>query len=76
MRFFCRGRVVEFDRPEYRVLLREMGKEEPVGARAVIVLDIFKVSVSFIWMCSFNHFSASVLLSLSVLNVMHCHSRP
>ena len=76
MRFFCRGRVVEFDRPEYRVLLREMGKEEPVGARAVIVLDIFKVSVSVLCICLFNHFSTSVLLSLPAINAMCCYFLP
>lgn len=47
LRLFCRGRVVEFWDEEFGVLTRQMGMEVPVGARAVIVLDIFKVCVSF-----------------------------
>ena len=43
MRFFCIGRVVETDQPEYPLLLQKMGKEDIAGARAVIVLNIFKV---------------------------------
>lgn len=47
MRLFCMGRVVEFDREEYKTLLERMRKEHVVGARAVIVLHIFKVSMDF-----------------------------
>lgn len=43
MRLFCKGRVVEFWDEEFGILTRQMGMEVPVGARAVIVLDIFKV---------------------------------
>lgn len=43
LRLFCKGRVVEFWDEEFGVLTRGMGKEVPVGARAVIVLEIFKV---------------------------------
>ena len=43
VRFFCNGRVVEYDSPEYMPLLEKMGKEEVVGARAVILLHVFKV---------------------------------
>ena len=43
MRFFCTGRVVEFDQPDFAGLLQRMGKVEFDGVRAVIVLDIFKV---------------------------------
>jgi hypothetical protein len=46
MRFFCTGRVVEWDQPEFETLLQEMGKEKVVSARAVIVLDVFKVQTS------------------------------
>jgi hypothetical protein len=43
MRFFCTGRVVEWDRPEFESLLERMGKMRIQGARAVILLDVFKV---------------------------------
>ena len=42
LRFFCKGRVVECDKPEYGSLLKKMGKKEVIGARAVIVLDVWK----------------------------------
>ena len=43
MRLFCTGYPIEADRPEFHEWLARMGKEEFAGARAVIVLDIFKV---------------------------------
>ena len=43
MRFFCMGKVVEWDAPEFEPLLKKMGKTRIDGARAVILLDIFKV---------------------------------
>ncbi|MCJ1259127.1 hypothetical protein MMC24_006962 [Lignoscripta atroalba] len=46
MRFFCTGRVVEWDEPEFEPLLKKMGKRRVEGARAVILLDIFKVQTS------------------------------
>ncbi|KAI5194430.1 hypothetical protein AUEXF2481DRAFT_4870 [Aureobasidium subglaciale EXF-2481] len=46
LRLFCKGRVVEFCDDEFGPLTRQMGMEVPVGARAVIVLDIFKVQTS------------------------------
>ncbi|CAD6569713.1 MAG: hypothetical protein ASARMPRED_003115 [Alectoria sarmentosa] len=46
MRFFCMGKVVEWDDPRFDVLLKKMGKERIEGARAVILLDIFKVQTS------------------------------
>lgn len=49
LRLFCKGRVVEFWDGEFGSLTRQMGMEVPVGARAVIVLDIFKVS-NFPWL--------------------------
>ena len=45
LRFFCRGRVVEYDKPEYGRLLQRIEKKEVVGARAVIVLDVWKVGM-------------------------------
>lgn len=42
MRLFCTGRVVEHDQPEFEQLLSKMGKKTFDGARAVILLDIFK----------------------------------
>ena len=46
MRWFCTGRVVEWDQPEYEGLLKSMGKEEITGARAVIVLHVYKGEIS------------------------------
>ncbi|CAF9933180.1 MAG: hypothetical protein ALECFALPRED_005496 [Alectoria fallacina] len=46
MRFFCMGKVVEWDDPRFDGLLRKMGKERIEGARAVILLDVFKVQTS------------------------------
>ena len=43
MRLFCTGRVVEFDDSQYQSLLTQMSKAHVDGARAVILLDIFKV---------------------------------
>jgi hypothetical protein len=46
LRLFCKGKVVEFWEDGFLETTREMGMEVPVGARAVIVLDIFKVCFS------------------------------
>jgi hypothetical protein len=46
MRFFCKGRVVEWDEPEFGHSLDRMGKQRIEGARAVILLDVFKVQTS------------------------------
>lgn len=43
MRFFCWGKVVEWDQPGFEGLIGKMGKEKIQGARAVILLDVFKV---------------------------------
>lgn len=45
LRFFCTGKVVEWDDPKFEALLQRMGKERIEGARAVISLDVFKVRV-------------------------------
>ena len=49
MRFFCKGRVVEWDAPGFEGLLRKMGKGRIEGARAVILLDIFTVIIDSIF---------------------------
>jgi hypothetical protein len=46
MRFFCTGRVVEWDQPEFETLLGRMGKKRIQAARAAILLDVFKVQTS------------------------------
>ncbi|QSZ36001.1 hypothetical protein DSL72_007125 [Monilinia vaccinii-corymbosi] len=46
MRFFCTGRVVEWNAPQFQPLVLKMGKEHVVGARAVILLDVWKVQTS------------------------------
>lgn len=45
MRFFCMGEVVEWDDERFEGLLGRMGKERIEGARAVILLDVFKVRI-------------------------------
>ena len=47
MRFFCMGKVVEWDDVRFGQLLKRMGKERIEGARAVILLDVFKVRVPY-----------------------------
>lgn len=42
MRWHCKGRVVEWDQPEFEKLLKEVGKEKIIGARAVIMLEVWK----------------------------------
>ncbi|MCJ1473292.1 hypothetical protein MMC13_001943 [Lambiella insularis] len=44
-RFFCKGRVVEWDAPQFGEWVRRMGKAEKMveGIRAVIVLDVWKL---------------------------------
>ena len=44
LRLFCRGRVVEADNPDFATTISRMGKNVFIGARAVILLDILKVS--------------------------------
>lgn len=51
MRFFCMGKIVEWDQPEFEPLIRKMGKESIQGARAIILLDVFKVGIHFLWDC-------------------------
>ncbi len=46
LRFFCRGRVVEWDQREFEPLLGRMGKRRVDGGRAIIVLDVWKVQTS------------------------------
>lgn len=43
MRFFCTGRVVAWNEPGFDGWLTRMGNKNLTGARAVIVLDVFKV---------------------------------
>ncbi|KAI9810812.1 MAG: hypothetical protein M1827_006019 [Pycnora praestabilis] len=46
MRLFCKGSIVEWDSPRFEPLLKEMGKERIDGARAIVLLDVFKVQTS------------------------------
>lgn len=47
MRLFCKGRVIEWDQPGFDTLWKKMGIARPVeGARAIILLDVFKVQTS------------------------------
>jgi hypothetical protein len=42
MRWFCRGKVVEWDAEGFDELLKGMGKERVVGTRAVVVFKVWK----------------------------------
>jgi hypothetical protein len=44
MRLFCTGRVVEWNEPGFEGWLTRMGNKKVTGMRAVILLDVFKVS--------------------------------
>lgn len=44
LRLFCTGTVVEWDQPEFFRYSQRMAKPQTVGARAIIKLDVFKVS--------------------------------
>jgi hypothetical protein len=44
LRLFGTGSVIEWDQPEYHKYSQHMGKPQVVGARAIIILHIFKVS--------------------------------
>jgi hypothetical protein len=47
LRFFCKGKVIEWDQPEFGTIGEKMGITKPVeGARAIILLDVFKVQTS------------------------------
>lgn len=54
MRFFCKGRVIAWNEPGFDGWLKRMGGLNLTGARAVIVLDVFKASSTIlfsIWWC-------------------------
>ncbi|CAG8950166.1 hypothetical protein HYFRA_00008403 [Hymenoscyphus fraxineus] len=46
VRFFCTGRVVEWDTPEFQVLVSKMGKKKVEGARAVLLFKVWKAQSS------------------------------
>lgn len=46
LRLFCNAKVLEHDQPEFPEMIRKVGGEGLAGARAVILLDIFKVQTS------------------------------
>lgn len=46
LRLFCRGTVVEVDDPDFENTVHRIGKKVLPGARAIILLDIWKVSQS------------------------------
>ena len=43
MRFFCKGRIVEWNDPGFAGWLKRMGGKDIKGARAVVLLEVFKV---------------------------------
>jgi len=45
LRLFCTGTVIEWDQPEFLAYSQRMGEHHIVGARAIIKLDVFKVSI-------------------------------
>ena len=45
LRLFSTGTVIEWDQPEFDECVQRMGKTPIAGARAIIQLDVFKVSI-------------------------------
>lgn len=54
MRLFCTGSVIEWNDPRYAGYVKEMGVKSLVGARAVIILDIFKVGFVFMVLVDYH----------------------
>jgi hypothetical protein len=52
LRLFCTGAIIEWNQPEFLGYSQRMGKPQTVGARAIIKLDVFKVSIC-LW-CDFR----------------------
>ena len=46
LRFYCWGRVIEHDSPEFLPTIDRMGHQRVNGARAIILLDVWKVGTS------------------------------
>ncbi|KIX04343.1 uncharacterized protein Z518_05211 [Rhinocladiella mackenziei CBS 650.93] len=46
MRLFCTGRLVAWNEPGFDGWLKRMGNKNVIGARAVIILDVFKAQTS------------------------------
>ncbi|KAK3073656.1 hypothetical protein LTR53_004562 [Teratosphaeriaceae sp. CCFEE 6253] len=46
MRWFCTGRVIEYDDIYFNTWLKMMKKDKIEGTRAIILLDVFKVQTS------------------------------
>ena len=75
LRFFCWGRVIEYDQKGFPGLVSRLlegrGREMPEGSRAVIWLDVWKVSNSLLahvtphWNCSDHHFPPGLEQELS-----------
>lgn len=42
MRWFCKGRVIEVDHPQFEYWLKRMNKKAYPGMRAIILLDVWK----------------------------------
>lgn len=67
LRLFCRGKVTEFWEDGFREVTRSMGVEVPVGARAVIMLEIFKVCSSHLPIFPSLHTHCPFLLLISMV---------
>lgn len=69
LRLFCTGSVIEWDQPEFLKYSQRMGKPEVVGARAIINLDVFKVSN-----CLWRDFRSRINQSLSKTDIYLEHN--
>ena len=65
MRFFCKGRAVAWNEPGFDDWLKRMGGKSFAGARAVILLDVFKVNP--------NH---HIVLAFCKYYRLHCRRCP
>lgn len=65
MRFFCTGKVVEWNQPGFGPLLEKMGKRKVQGARAIILLNVFKVGcLSVLSLQSLNRSPGPIVVRL------------
>ena len=77
MRWFCTGRVVEWDQPEFEELLKKMNKAKIDGARAIIMLHVWKgkpaAQLTMLYVSNFcaqhKHPAASASLSSNMMSI-------
>lgn len=69
MRWFCKGSIVEWDQPEFEELLKKMGKTAFDGARAILLMNVWKGR-----MCSMRKILRQGNLTLSSRDLVRLRS--